>query len=61
MEWIKVIGLNKDKLLSSMNKSFPAVTLNTKQNKGVTYTKWGTEAKWISHTNGSPCIYITAQ
>lgn len=63
LEWIKVIGLDMDKLMISKgtNQSFPAVTFNVKQKGGITYTKWGTEAKWSSHSKYSPSIYFSAQ
>ena len=63
LEWIKVIGIDLNKLLTSkgINQSYSAVTFNVKQKEGLTFTKWGTEAKWVYHDNNSPSIYLTVQ
>ena len=62
LEWIKVVGIDINKLLSNGSKQhFPAVTFSTKQKAGLTFTKWGTEAKWVTHDNSSPSIYLTVR
>jgi hypothetical protein len=63
LEWIKVAGIDLNKLITSKGskQSFPAVTFNAKQKEGLTFTKWGTEAKWAIHDNRSPSIYLTVQ
>jgi hypothetical protein len=63
LEWIKVIGVNKPNLVR-MNgqKVYSAnVLFHQKRNKGFTYTKWGSEAKWVCHERLSPSFYITVQ
>lgn len=62
LEWIKVIGINKDMLWKSKNSkvSEPVVLLkNSKQ--GYIYYKWGSENKWQVNKNYSPSIYLTVQ
>jgi hypothetical protein len=63
LEWIKVIGMDMNKLITSKGakQSYPAVTFNKKLNEGLTFTKWGTEAKWAYHDKSSPSIYLTVQ
>jgi hypothetical protein len=63
LEWIKVIGLDMTKLVTSkgVNNNFPAVTFNVKQKEGLTFRKWGTEAKWTYQDKISPSIYLTVQ
>jgi len=63
LEWIKVAGMDLNKLITANgNKQrFPAVTFSVKQKEGLTFTKWGTEAKWAIHDNSSPSIYLTVQ
>jgi len=63
LEWIKVIGLNIDRLITANGdkKLYAAVTFNVKQKVGCTFTKWGSEAKWTRHENSSPSIYLTVQ
>lgn len=63
LEWIKVIGLDKNKLVtaSGVEQSFYAVTFNIKREEGITFSKWGTEAKWAILKKSSPSIYLTIQ
>ena len=63
LEWIKVAGMDLNKLITSngSKQSFPAVTFNAKRKEGLTFTKWGTEAKWAIHDDRSPSIYLTVQ
>lgn len=63
LEWIKVIGPDKNKLVTAdgVEQSFYAVTLNIKRDEGITYSKWGTEAKWAILKKSSPSIYLTVQ
>jgi hypothetical protein len=63
LEWIKVIGVNKGNLVR-MNgqKVYSAnILFHQKRNQGITYTRWGTEAKWVGHERVSPSFYITVQ
>ena len=63
LEWIKVIGLNKEKLMK-MNGSkvySPTVLFTIKRNQGCIYTKWGIESKWNRSDNESPSIYLTIE
>jgi hypothetical protein len=62
LEWVKVIGINK-KRAQKIDKIITTeyVLFNTKKNQGNIYTRWGTEAKWTMHENGSPSIYLTIQ
>ena len=63
LEWIKVIGMDMNKLitLKGSNQSYPAVTFNKKRKEGLTFTRWGTEAKWAYHDKSSPSIYLIVQ
>ena len=62
LEWVKVIGINKNRAQKINNKiTTEYVLFNTKKNQGYTYTRWGTEAKWTMHENGSPSIYLIIQ
>jgi CarboxypepD_reg-like domain len=63
LEWIKIAGIDLNKLITANgNKQrFPAVTFNVKQKEGLTFTKWGTEAKWVIQDNNSPSIYLMVQ
>jgi len=63
LEWIKVAGMDLNNLITANgNKQrFPAVTFNVKQKEGLTFTKWGTEAKWAINDKSSPSIYLTVQ
>lgn len=63
LEWIKVMGLNNDKLMK-MNgqKQYTAnVLFSEKKNKGCIYTRWGSEAMWSRFEDKSPCFYLTIQ
>ncbi len=63
LEWIKVMGLNNNKLMK-MNgqKQYTAnVLFSEKKNKGCIYTRWGSEAIWSRFEDKSPCFYITVQ
>jgi hypothetical protein len=63
LEWIKVIGLNMDRLITANGNKrlYAAVTFNVKQKHGCTFTKWGSEAEWNRHENSSPSIYLKVQ
>lgn len=63
LEWIKVFGLDMNKLITAngVEQSFYAVTFNIKREEGITFSKWGTEAKWVILTKNSPSIYLTVQ
>jgi hypothetical protein len=63
LEWIKVIGMDLNKLIEieGIKQRSQAVTLNVKQKEGLSFTKWGIEAKWIRHDGISPSIYLTVQ
>jgi hypothetical protein len=62
LEWVKVTGVNKNRVQNINNKTVTEYVLfNTKKKQGNMYTRWGTEAKWVMHENGSPSIYLTIQ
>jgi hypothetical protein len=63
LEWIKIVGRNSNKFITvNGEKQLTAgVTFDKKRNQGCLYTKWGTEAKWVRHDNGSPSLYLTVQ
>ena len=62
LEWVKVVGINKNRAQKINNKiTTEYVLFNTKKKQGYTYTRWGTEAKWTMHENGSPSFYLTIQ
>ena len=63
LEWVKVKGLNKDKMIK-MNgyKNSSAVVLFTEKKKqGCSYSRWGTEAKWSRFETESPSFYLTIE
>lgn len=61
IEWIKVYGINKEREMRVNNDTIAEYVLISKQkNKGLTYTRWGSEDKWNILRNGSsPSIYFT--
>jgi len=62
LEWVKVVGINKNRAQKINNKiETEYVLFNTKKKHGCTYYRWGTEAKWTMHENGSPSMYLTIQ
>ena len=63
LEWVKVIGLNINKLLNMDGAKVASANIlfNKKSTQGCIYTKWGVENKWIMHENVSPSIYLTVQ
>jgi hypothetical protein len=63
LEWIKIIGVNKDKLMKmNGSKQYSAIVLfNIKRKLGCTYTRWGSEAKWTRTDNESPSFYLTIE
>jgi len=62
LEWVKVFGVNKNREMKINDKMWTEYILfNQKINRGVIYTRWGTEAKWTMSENGSPSIYLTVQ
>lgn len=62
LEWVKVIGINKNRVQKINNKiTTEYVLFNTQKKQGYTYTRWGTEAKWSMRENGSPSMYLTVQ
>jgi len=63
LEWIKVAGMDLNNLITSngTKQLYPAVTFNVKQKEGLTFSKWGSEAKWVIHEKSSPSIYLTVQ
>lgn len=63
LEWIKIIGVDMNKLITvnGEKRLSAGVTFDTKRNQGCTFTRWGTEAKWVRHDNCSPSIYLTVQ
>jgi hypothetical protein len=63
LEWIKIVGMDSHKFITvNGEKQLTAgVTFDKKRNQGCLYTKWGTEAKWVSNDNESPSLYLTVQ
>jgi hypothetical protein len=62
LEWVKVTGVNKNRVDKVDNKiATEYVLFNTNKKQGNMYTRWGTEAKWVMHENGSPSFYLTIQ
>jgi hypothetical protein len=63
LEWIKVIGLNEDKLMKMKGQSqYTAYVLfKTNKNKGFMFTRWGTEATWSKFEGRSPVFYLVLQ
>jgi len=61
IEWIKVMGRDINKRNTVTGQLTQAVTFNVKPNKGLTFQKMGTEAKWDRHESGSPSFYLTVQ
>lgn len=60
LEWLKVQGVNEDRAME-INKKLTTeyVLFNTKKKLGSTFTRWGVEAEWNSHNEGSPSIYLS--
>lgn len=62
LEWIKVIGVNKNREMKINHKSTSEYVLFTqKRNGGCIYTRWGSEAKWNINEDGCPSIYLIVQ
>jgi hypothetical protein len=65
LEWVDVKGINKNKYVSirSNGQKLPSTSVilfNSSKNKGSTYIRWGSEAKW-QQTDGSPSFYLTVK
>jgi len=62
LEWVNVMGVNKNRAMKINNKQRAEYVLfNSKRKQGTTFTRWGTEAKWVMKNDGSPSIYLTVQ
>jgi hypothetical protein len=63
LEWLKVIGVNKDRLIKmNGSKEFSAnVLFSTKKKQGVFYSRWANEDKWTRLDDQSPSFYLTVQ
>jgi len=62
LEWLKVLGLNENKLIRvGSEKKSANVLFSIKKKQGCTYVKWGVEAKWSKVDTKSPSIYLTIQ
>jgi hypothetical protein len=61
IEWIKVMGMDINKRDPVSKQLIQVVTFNVNLKKGLTFNKWGTEAKWNRLDNGSPSFYLTVQ
>ncbi|MCX6243618.1 MAG: carboxypeptidase-like regulatory domain-containing protein [Bacteroidetes bacterium] len=63
LEWIKVVGLNKDRLMkmNGSKVSTANILFHVKKKQGCTYARWGSEAKWTRTENESPSFYVTVQ
>lgn len=60
LEWLKVKGKNEDRAMK-INKKVATeyVLFNTEKKHGSTYTRWGVEAEWNSHSEGSPSMFLS--
>ena len=56
LEWIRANGTNKDRLMrmDGSKEYLPNVLFTIKRNKGCSFSKWGTEAKWSRTDIESP-------
>ena len=61
LEWVKVNGINTDRLITVNGFKGLNVLFNVKKGAGCTYVKWGVEAKWKQYNNESPSFYVTVQ
>ena len=61
LEWVKVNGINTDRLITVNGFKGLNVLFNVKKGEGCTYVKWGVEAKWKLENNESPSFYVTVQ
>lgn len=63
LEWIKVVGIHQDRLVKvrESEQASPGVLFNAKKRKGRIYSRWGSEAKWVSSDSQSPSFYLTVQ
>jgi len=64
IEWVDYRGINERRFerVKSNGKKLPpyAVLLfRIQKNKGSTYTRWGSEAKWGKSEDASPSFYLT--
>lgn len=63
LEWIKVDGLHKERLLkiNDAEKKSANVLFSANNKKGTFFIRRGSEAKWLVSENESPVFYIMAQ
>lgn len=63
LEWLKVIGLNDNKLIrmNSDKQATANVLFSVKKGQGTLFAKWGVEAKWRKMENESPGIYLRVE
>ncbi len=63
LEWIKVYGINEDRLMRmNGSKNYTAnVLFNLNKNNGTFFIRKGSEAKWLRTENQSPSFYLTVQ
>ncbi|MFO7370910.1 MAG: carboxypeptidase-like regulatory domain-containing protein [Bacteroidales bacterium] len=63
LEWIKVDGLHKERLLriDDADKKSANVLFCTNNKKGTFFIRKGSEAKWLVSENESPVFYIRTQ
>jgi len=63
IEWVKAIQPIRERYMkvNSSKQELPVMGFTLKKNKGCTFTKWGTEAKWTRLDSESPSFYLTVQ
>jgi len=61
LEWVNVTITNEMKFIKVNGKKELCVLFNMKKKQGITYTKWGPEAKWSLNEGSSPSFYLTVQ
>jgi hypothetical protein len=63
LEWVGIRGVKEKRLFSvlSIGEKTPpnsVILKKKKKNHGATYTRWGSEAPWVS-SKGAPSFYLT--
>jgi len=63
LEWVAVKGDNKNKYVSVRSNGekmqpVPVILFSNSKNQGSTYTRWGSEARWV-RSEHTTCFYLT--
>lgn len=63
IEWVKAIRPVRERYMkmNGSKKLLPGMLFTIKRDKGTSFSKWGTEAKWTRLDSGSPSFYLTVQ